>query len=194
MSLVEFDGFDEGSNPSPLVLFLEEDWVAVTGDKETTLRNIEAAKHVIASNEADIVKLRSASKPGVPYCSSQWKGFEKYMFRPMNGSLPVHGDKIDRLAILNAASWMTKHNRERVFGPKQVWSPAQNPSQKSPFQSMLQSMVCAHAANCGWTNNPFLARRSFLKKYIVGAAAADWTNTIEGAINLTPFLWSDRKF
>jgi glycosyltransferase involved in cell wall biosynthesis/GR25 family glycosyltransferase involved in LPS biosynthesis len=194
-SLVEFDGFVDknGSTASPLVLFLEEDWVAVTPDKNTTLRNVNAAKQVIALNQAHVVKLRSAAEPGMPYCSSQWKGFEKYMVRPATRTAGKEDLDTDRFAILNAASWMARRDREKVFGPELVWSPAPDVHNHDDDDAR-QSMVCAHASNCGWTNNPFLARRSFLKTHIVAAAAADWTRSIEGAVNLTPFLWSDRKF
>ena len=54
-----------------------------------------------------------------------------------------------------------------------------------------RSFFCAYSTHAGWSNNPFIARRSFVRDRVLPVGDADWTRTIEGAINLSPHLWDD---
>ena len=174
---------NEDTGASPLVLFLEEDWVI---DRELfennknnhslAVTNLQVAMQAVASGSADVVKLRSAKRPGQPYCSSTWSGYENLMQNSVE----------DSYSVLNAASWMTQERHRLLFGEK-VW-------RTSPVPQSSAQLLCSFSSECGWTNNPWIASRSFVKEHVLPAAEADWTTRIEGAVNLTPFLWRDRCF
>ena len=154
------------TSTSKYILFLEEDWTIENPLLVNVPSQITTSMKYLRQKQADIIKLRSAMHPGHPYCSAQWKGYEQHM----------NNTDVDRLASLNAASWMTLQEREETF-EKDVWS--------------NKEMVCSFASRCGWTNNPFMTTASFLRQAgLLKAMESDWTTRIEASINLTPYLWS----
>eukprot|EP00924_Labyrinthula_sp_SR-Ha-C_P004122 snap_masked-scaffold_3-processed-gene-14.23-mRNA-1 protein AED:1.00 eAED:1.00 QI:0/0/0/0/1/1/2/0/143 len=58
--------------------------------------------------------------------------------------------------------------------------------------TLISSTFSTHA---GWSNNPFLAKTSWLKENVADHVGYDdWTTTIESGLNLSPFLWDEKCF
>ena len=59
--------------------------------------------------------------------------------------------------------------------------------------------LCAQSNEAEWTNNPFLARLSWILDYVVPIAEADYATlgssaNLETPLREIPFLWSDQNF
>ena len=84
------------------ILFLEEDW-----QLQTNIINNDMilAEQMLNDKFVSAVKFRSVEKPGQPYCSEVWKGYEHLMLEDaMQG-----GD--GKLSIMNAASWQNDDSK-----------------------------------------------------------------------------------
>ena len=154
---------------SDIILFLEEDFGAYS-DAEMAAERLQAAVRAVACGDVDVVKLRHRKRPGLPFYPYVWRGREASM-------LSIDTPYVSNHSALEVVHWMD----EPPFPREVLWKCA-------------ESLTCAFSTHAGWSNNPFVARRQFLREHVLPAASADWTTTIEGALNLSPHLWDDKCF
>jgi hypothetical protein len=185
-----------------LILFLEEDFAlapdALANQSLVKLRMHEASE-LLTNGQADFVKLRSRFHPGAPLYPLVWRGHEHQL-------LTKHTPYVSNHSVLESTHWL--HHPTQVFGSDVVWPcDQQHPPQHLPkaqkfnsHASLMQDSslanrpYCAFSTHAGYSNNPFLAYKSFLESNIAPAALVDWTKTVEAAINLSPHLWDHQCF
>jgi len=155
---------------NPYILFLEEDF-CVDSDKVSTLEShLEEALELMKS--VDVVRLRSRNNPGIPDCYYVFFSHQIHL-------LPV-------FARLSSANWL--QNEDVVSRYANIEMCGGN-----------HSSLCAHGRDTEWTNNPFLARLSWIHDVVVPVAKADYATlgpsaNLETPFREIPFLWSDREF
>ena len=150
------------------ILFLEEDW-----QLQTNIINNDMilAEQMLNDKFVSAVKFRSVEKPGQPYCSEVWKGYEHLMLEDaMQG-----GD--GKLSIMNAASWQNDDSKVNQFFGDMVWRCNSN-------------FLCGHSDVCGWTNNPTMYSKQWFVENLLDVAKN--SNHFESSINLSPHIWSAR--
>jgi len=119
---------------------------------------------------ADVVRLRSRKNPGAPDCYH-------VLFSHQMHLLPV-------LARLSSTMWLEDEELRTQF---------------ATIEQCENESLCAQSNEAEWTNNPFLARLSWILDYVVPIAQADYATlgssaNLETPLREIPFLWSDQNF
>ena len=154
----------------PLILFLEEDFRVDSDILKPSSTASRLKEAAYMLQSADVVRLRSRKNPGAPDC------YHVLFSRQMH-LLPV-------FARLSSAMWLEDEELRTQF---------------ATIEQCENESLCAQSNEAEWTNNPFLARLSWILDYVVPIAEADYATlgssaNLETPLREVPFLWSDQNF
>lgn len=181
------------------VLFLEEDF-AIRDDHRVRVPSVLGrGMELLRRGEVELLRLRSATHPGVPFYPSVWRGREHQLAHKLTPYNSHH-------TYLEARTWLNATAIARLLHPH-VWPCAGRGEGEGAAQSRMhadrrwarearrgETMCCARSSHAGWSNNPILASKAFLLHVLHEVARRDWTRRLEGAINNAPHLWSERGY
>ena len=206
---------------SPFLPFSLSPFLPLSIQHNTTQHNTTKHAHtkalaLLQSRSADVVRLRNRKVPGHPHCSSEWRGRENEILRVVSPDVANHtvletGYWLsDPSATFPGLVWQCNHKwRGRL---ESVLPGSAEESNPNVYARDLKRHFCTGAPFAGWSNNPFLVRRSWWLGNVGPVAAADFEifewwparsetsgrrgdkGRLEAAINLAPHLWDDRGY
>jgi hypothetical protein len=143
---------------SEYILILENDF-HLFENYDNAKQQIETAYHLIQNNHADIVRLRSRHKPGLPFCGTQ--KFKKY-----------YPDKDARL-MRRMLAWILRsimpYHTKRALGMI-FYDMNKNPADYPDVFHFIDNIPITNSVFLPWTNNPCLVKRDFLLNHVIGYA------------------------